>query len=191
MDLQKINNLLEKFYNGATTLEEELFLTEFFLEYEVPEELQVDKELFLYTYNQKQQECLDTNFETKFFDKIEKKSSKIRKIRWITAAASIIIILTLFFNLKPAYMYDTYDNPQLAYIEAKKILLKVSQKLNKGTNQIVKLKSFSKGIEQGSKLKKFNKNLRKTIPLRNFSYGIGQVAKISSLNKAKEKISKK
>ena len=46
MELKVIKDLLEKYYDGATSIEEEQIIKEYFLENDVPPELSVDKELF-------------------------------------------------------------------------------------------------------------------------------------------------
>ena len=45
--IEKVRKILERFYQGETTLEEERWLQDYFSSATVPEELMADKELFM------------------------------------------------------------------------------------------------------------------------------------------------
>ena len=49
MELNKIKQLLGKYYEGITSVEEDQFLKDYFQNDSVPAELEADRELFSYT----------------------------------------------------------------------------------------------------------------------------------------------
>ncbi|MCK4465557.1 MAG: pyruvate ferredoxin oxidoreductase, partial [Bacteroidales bacterium] len=70
MDLQKIEKLLQKYYNGETSLEEEEVLRTFFSSRDVPDHLEAEKELFSYYYSQSRDEAANPGLEEKILDAI-------------------------------------------------------------------------------------------------------------------------
>jgi hypothetical protein len=169
MDLKKIEILLQRFYNGESTLEEESFLREFFSDRDnVPENLRAEQEHFMIYRDAMDAESPSDDFFNRLEDLIDDQSDKeIRLTRRrrlyqvFSIAASIILFVGIYITVvnirapKPeTVIADTYKNPQLAYEETQKVLLYVSEKLNQGTGQ---LKNFSKLNEPVEQLKSFKK----------------------------------
>ncbi len=153
MELKKIKPLLVKYYDGSTSVEEEVLLKAFFEQKDIPDYLKPDKEMFLFYASEKEEEYLP-DFEKDILQAIEyEKESKESKIRhfpkylyWVSSvAASLLIVLSLYFYQKSPSLEDTYDNPELAYLETKKVLYSVSSKLNKGTLTVDE--NFSKIVD--------------------------------------------
>lgn len=149
MDANKIKSLLDLYYEGVTSPEEEKILYNYFRQNNIPEELQSEKEVFLKLY------CLSENdftevpegFEKKIDTLIDTLASKEKKktTLWKKAAgiaASIVIILSvgvfLHQDKNERILADTYETPEEAYEETEKELLLVSLKLNKGFGQLEK-----------------------------------------------------
>jgi hypothetical protein len=108
MDYKYIKQLLDRYWKGVTTLEEEEILRAFFSQEDVPAELKPYQTLFTYEQNEKKEDVLDDDFDQKIISIIEmekKEGYKVRKphILSITqslkplfkAAAVVAIFLTL------------------------------------------------------------------------------------------------
>jgi len=189
-DLKQIEELLEKYYYGETSLDEEKKLQWYFQTHDVPLHLKPDAELFRSNYKRStEDEATDlTEKLSKLIDEQDKKSRFIlplRSVRWISGiAASIVILLSLWIGLgrdslhSHAKFKDTFSDPKLAYQETRKTLLMVSEKLNAGTKE----------LEQ---LKKYNQSMNKLEPILSFGPGIQGLGKMSKFNEATELITKK
>ena len=162
MKSKEIKALLDKYYKGETTLDEEQLLRKYFLENtDVPWELVVEKEQFIMYDKAANKQVPFDDFEEKLEKLID--DQKVRHpvfrstrfwIRVTGVAASILIVFSVYNSLKyfinkPEDM-GTFDDPVMAYEETKKALYYVSTKFNRGTE---KLTNVSK-LEEGSKMLK-------------------------------------
>jgi len=185
MNLQKIEQLLEKYDRGESTLEEENQLKEFFLNGDYPEILKGRKDLFSYYELSKKEEIPSLDFDEKILSAITKEKvtpfGKRRQFFYITAiAASIVILFGIYFRygISGSSLKDTYDDPRLAYAETKKILLRVSANINTGVNEMKNIKHFNTGL---SELNKFSA----------FQTGLSSLERVSILDKTKEILTSK
>ena len=186
MKLQEIERVLEKYYRGETSLEEEKMLKAFFAGTEVRAHLQADKELFKGFSAEKELDLQDVNFDSLVMRKVRGKESLIFRLaakrRWLYAtagtAAAILILLAIVIRFEPVpkRFTDTYTNPETAYREAKKVLLFVSAQLNRGTHELQPISAYSDGMGELNSLKTFDD-------------GINSLEKINKYNKI-EKIVK-
>lgn len=130
MDYKYINQLLERYWRGETTLEEEDILRAFFSQDDIPGELRRYKSLFSYEATEAKQDVLGEDFDEKLFAAIaEHKPVKARVITMaqrlkplFKAAAMVAILLTLGnamqvpfskSNQDPISNYDGYYKPEL------------------------------------------------------------------------------
>lgn len=111
-DIEKIKSLLEAYYDGATTIEQEKLLCDFFTSTtKIPAELECDKQIFnsLYSTNINKFKIPD-NLENKLISHIDnlKNAEQNNRKKWIipftiiSVAACIILLLTLgvkFINI--------------------------------------------------------------------------------------------
>ncbi|MEA3317290.1 MAG: hypothetical protein U9R54_04980 [Bacteroidota bacterium] len=168
----EIKKLLDKYYNGKSSKEEEIILSDFFCNKEVPEELFPDKELFLFLKTQKDKTSDDIpDLSNKIWENIKshEKKKKITLKRNFSilsgVAAGIVVIIFSYFMLNnnkiiPNKNYtfnDTYSDPELAYKETKQALLYISKKFNKGTKQLEAIEIFNDGIKQLEPINQYNK----------------------------------
>jgi len=119
MNTHDIEILIEKYENAETTLKEESILKEYFQKDIVPVHLTMYKELFNY-YS----ECSTETSTSPIM--IEPRT---RKLRWLSIAASIMLLVT--------YTYKTVDNNiQLNkdYETTTKAFQLIGSSLNKGSN---------------------------------------------------------
>ena len=103
MDYKYINQLLNKYWEGATTLEEENILRSFFSQKDVPGSLIQFRPLFVYEQEDKEQNVLDEQFDAQLLAMVGEdapvKAQKITLTRRLMplfkAAAMVAIVLTL------------------------------------------------------------------------------------------------
>lgn len=145
MEINEIKALLEQYYDGVIEDEEEQKLIEYFNSDYVHPDLIVEKDIFnrlhqsdIISESTSLGEKLRTNVLVSDKD-VESRKQKSKIFIFVTAIAACI---TLFLYIGNVYqnnnvdatveLIDTYDDPQKAYIEAEKALLKVSVNYNKG-----------------------------------------------------------
>ena len=177
MNSHRIENLLEKYFDGNTSLEEEKILKDFFQGDTIPPHLVSLKETFNYFSEEKDKDELDDSFDQKVLSKIDhfendhKRQSRRRFIYYVSGiAASILIIISIFTNFDPfsSKLKDTFDNPQLAYEETRKALMLVSGTLNKGVQPVEKMAKFDDGLEQMSKIQSLGTGMEEFEKLTKF-----------------------
>ena len=155
MDYKKIKILLEKYWNCETTLEEEAFLREHLSSKDIPEDLKEISALFHY-YKSQSEIKVSNGFEDKVLHQIESKENKGKRkylhLYYKVAAATILILFFVTIHQRfiavrekaTVLVQDTFDDPQKALEETKKALLLVSEKWNKGKDNIIRLSEFNK-----------------------------------------------
>lgn len=179
MNLQEIERLLEKYFEGESTLSEEEQLRKFFASGRIPEQWNDLARYFNYLDQQKDLVITDPDFDEKIMANVKGNIlgviTDIHRpwIYWIVgAAASILILVAVFVKFDPfsRKFDDTFKDPQVAYMEAKKILLYVSGKFNQGTrnlepvsvlqaglNEMKPVSAYSKAVNNMSKLNEVEK----------------------------------
>lgn len=180
MNSQEINRLLEKYYNGETSLAEERQLREYFSTREVPAELEAEQAQFAWLAEESGREPAPNDIDRRVIREISGGDSFLGRIlerrQWFYAtaglAATALILIAIFirFDPFPKKIQDTYSDPEVAYNEAKKVLLFVSGQLNKGTEKLQPIAAYDNGLSQlqavgalndgmnaVEKIKKFNK----------------------------------
>ena len=143
MNTEEIKKLLEKYYEAATTPEEERTLKNFFSGGPVPDELKPDKEIFLYYLDASEMPEPSAGFEDKIISSALRRNSflswsrtgRIPLIMGI-AAGLLILVASYFFLIRNKEPRDTYSDPRIAYAETMKVLYDISVSLNEGTNAL-------------------------------------------------------
>lgn len=138
MVLNNIENLLEKYENGETSLKEEQVLKNYFTSDTVAPHLEMYKPMFTYfLVNQQEQFTKDVPLKTK----------SIFDYKWISVAAVAVLMLGIYFGKSFNNTNDlgTYNDPQLAFNEVSKSLEMISQSFNKGTSTVGYLNEVNKG----------------------------------------------
>ncbi len=167
MERENIKTLLERFYAGETSREEEVFLQKFFSQPDVPEELYAEKEHFLLLMQWQSESPLDESFDAKVMRKIgapHKPESHF--IGWYAlagVAASILLVLALWVgNMqdKRSALSGTTGNPALAYMQVRTALEMVSGNLNAGLRPAkIATREFSMPLIKAGKIKILNTSL--------------------------------
>ena len=140
MELKLVEQLLEKYFQGETTIAEEKQLKAYFSSNDVAPHLAKYQSLFGYFETQK---------ETQFEQKLPLQPRKQNNVKWIGIAASFVVL----FGLATFYYYPsepkqedlgTYDNPEEAFIATQKALQMVSEQVNIGMESVVYLEEYEK-----------------------------------------------
>lgn len=155
MDYKYIEQLLERYWQCETSLEEEQILRAFFGQEDIPAHLLQYKSLFVYQQVQKNEVKLGNDFDTKILAMVEKPVVKACRLTPMSrfmplfkAAAAVALIFTLgnvaqysfFMEDNLDYNYDTYkdtyDDPQMAYKQISSALMMVSEGINKSQDRL-------------------------------------------------------
>jgi hypothetical protein len=170
MNTSEIEVLLERFFEGNTSLGEEKILRDFFNGERVPDHLKMHKPLFTYFNDEAIEEISNRDFEqklTSLINEIPVESPVVRKLqarsRFIfisSIAAGFLLLIGLFFTLKN----DVYEgklaqtehtSPEIAYAEASEALMMVSGNLNNGLKHVERLTMVGKAMNNMQRFNKF------------------------------------
>lgn len=118
MDYKYINQLLERYWAGETSLEEEQILRSFFSQPNVPEELKQYRCLFIYEQTEPATDVLGDDFDEQLMSIIDRPRPVKARVLTIgqrfaplfKAAAVVAIILTLSNAAQSSFRDDDYTN---------------------------------------------------------------------------------
>lgn len=158
MVLDKIEQLLKKYDNGETSLQEEQQLKHYFTQETVAPHLEVYKSMFQY-FLQTQQEQFTKDVPLK-----PRKTFTLYK--WISVAAVAVIMLGVYTQVGNSRSFsDLSDEELYAYNQTKKVFNLVSSKLNQGSENMNALNlvssNFTKGAESIVYISEFSKTTNK------------------------------
>lgn len=188
-DLKNIEALLEKYYRGETSTAEEGLLRVFFAAGDVPDHLAADAELFGF-FRVQQEGGLPGDLQNRLEGMIDQKTARSIPVfsqwrnYWISGAAAVILVLLALFmdsqiKKRPSLQVtgDTYEDPYLAYAEAKRVLYFVSDKMNTGRKPLQNIEKLESG-------KQFMQ------PVFSIGTGLQKLEYFSTIEKTKKLISK-
>jgi hypothetical protein len=160
MEYQEIEEILNKYLEGESTLEEETKLKEYFSQAGLPEEHREMQELFHYFAHANHEAVPNFDVSAELNSLVEKEWKKEtrnhfrRIVAWVGSAAAVLVLTFGIFqytNKPEVVIKDTYKDPKLAYAETKKALLLVSRTMNRSTTS---LKYLSKVDQSFNHMKK-------------------------------------
>ena len=177
MESQKINILLQKYFDAETTIDEENELITYFTSGEVDENLKMYVPMFSGMKELSADEDSALGEDLMNFILESEHKEKLR-YRWMwqivtgVAASVILVMLAVNFYGSQNQWKDTFSDPKQAYSEASKTLDFVAGKYNKGLAQLRPIgriesatdpyysgmKKLNKGFEQ---MKNLNEKLKK------------------------------
>ena len=144
MDSKHIEELLEKYWNAETTLEQEEELRVFFQSSNIPENLSETATLFRYFENEKSRK-LNEKFDADVTKQLQQRQGgKIVPMtdwfRMARVAAGIIVVVAAIFLIgkgvrKNQEIPDTQSDPKLAFEETKKALMMISKNFHKAQKE--------------------------------------------------------
>jgi hypothetical protein len=162
MNTSEIEVLLEKYYEGTTSLQEEKVLRDFFQHKFVPAHLESHQKIFGYFSEERRQELNLPDFDQKITKKLDNQYIDTPVIRiqqhknrfvFITGiAAGILILVGLFFTLKQDLLRKETPvqftiNQEINFAVANEALLIVSSNLNAGLRQADRLQVVDKAMK--------------------------------------------
>lgn len=150
MDYINVKLLLEKYWDGETSLQEETTLREYFNQSEVADDLKGIQPMFQYFQQEKTHRIENDNFDDAVLAQLETRTirplrTRTRVVRMISRVAAVALIaVCAYFAYDQFYASakapevltyeDLTDEEKLAYEQTKAALAYVSLKLNQGTN---------------------------------------------------------
>jgi hypothetical protein len=164
MDSKQLEQLLEKYWNCETSLEEEKQLREYFRG-SVPENLKDTADLFRYFEAQQSQSVEGTDFDAVIRKKIKQQQPQGKSVSMVfnfaRIAAGLLVVITATYFVRqevrkayPPEIVDTYSDPKLALEETKKALMMISKGFNKAQKEAGKMKAFNEAEEKLQKQEK-------------------------------------
>ncbi|PIB27803.1 hypothetical protein [Maribacter sp. 4G9] len=144
MELDKVENLLEKYFDGASTVAEEESLREYFSRENIPAHLEQYAPMFQYFTVAKEERY------TKKLALIQKPKGMVRNLyKWASVAAVTVFTIGLYFynsTSEPVSLADEYTPEEIA--SAQEALALLAFNFNKGTEQLYHLEEFERNTNK-------------------------------------------
>ncbi|MET6992010.1 hypothetical protein [Sediminicola arcticus] len=128
MELDKINMLMEKYFEATTTVAEEEVLRNYFLNEKVAPHLEQYTPLFQFFSRAK---------EERFTKQVPLKPRK-QPYRWLSVAAVAVLVFGIYFGRS----YQEKREAEFAYQQTKKALTLLASNFSRGTEKVAYLKEF-------------------------------------------------
>lgn len=151
MELNKIENILEKYFQGETSIAEENELKDYFSSSNVAQHLKQYQPIFGYFSQVKEQKSTQELESLARTGEAIPLQTKKRNVAWLSIAASAVVLLgigTYFYiseNTTPIVAQSelgTYDNPEKAFAETQKALALLSNNVNVGIESVQYIKEY-------------------------------------------------
>jgi len=144
MKTEGITRLLEKYYKGESSEDEELILRRFFDSEDIADEFATEKIMFRFYSDHAEVPEPSEGFEQRIISAIDSEEDKSgfkhqrnRRLVYSGIAAGLLILIgSYLFFINKYEPGDTFSNTEIAYAETMKILYSVSSKLNQGTESL-------------------------------------------------------
>jgi len=211
MKNNRIEILLEKFFEGETSVHDEKILKEFFIQNDIPDNLKKHQALFRYYHN----ESLKTTDipykelkDIKHYSTQKHKKSNFSKYYLFTGVAASLVILISVFWLKNSFKPFSFissqinkeiENPEEFYKQTFDAFLMVSEKINSGLKPARKIKTINEGLEKTKDMQLLSKafqdagafgyfytGIQKTKPLNTFDIAYTKAGTINKFNNYKK-----
>jgi hypothetical protein len=152
MELNNIELLIEKYFQGETSIAEENELRTYFSSLNVAQHLEQYKPLFGY---------LSLAADQKFAQEIPllaahmfQDHDKKRNVAWLSIAASVVVLMGIgtyvYYNYEDANSNQdlgTYDDPEVAFRQTQKALALLSNNVNVGIESVQYIKEYQESKE--------------------------------------------
>lgn len=134
MALDRIENLIDKYFEGETSIAEENELKVYFSSTDVAQHLKQYQTIYGYFSQAKEQQ---------FTQEIPLQTKKRNVVLWLSIAASVVVMLgvgtMMYFNNDKEEQFvacSPEDNPELALQQTEKALALISEHLNTGIESV-------------------------------------------------------
>ncbi len=157
MDSKRIEELLAKYWECETSLEEEKELRAFFQSTQIPEKFKESASLFQYFEAQRKISLNDVAFDAAVIKQTHLKKSKSVSLFYnsmrIAAGIAVLMVAVWFVRTEirettSPEQVDTYDDPKLAFEETKKALLMISKSFGSAEQQAKKINLFNEAQKE-------------------------------------------
>ena len=138
MELGKIEKLLDKYFEAATTVAEENMLRDYFNNQEVAPHLEKYAPLFSYLSHAK---------EERFTKQVPLKP-RTYYYRWISVAAAVILGIGIYFGPETYRDYQEQREAEFVYNETRKALSLLASNLERGTEKVAYLNEFEQAKQK-------------------------------------------
>ena len=170
MNIKEIEQLLELYYEGNTTLAEEKLLKQFFSGDDVPEHFRLHQQMFRFftaettlTLNDEQQNKVLMRRIEQYREETSTISlvpGKRRLYYFSGIAAGLLILIGLVFTIRNEVGRRHHDelantSNEFAYAQTKEALLMVSVGLNTGLDAVQRFKTLNNAMEKIQRINKF------------------------------------
>lgn len=150
MALDRIEKLLEKYFEAETTIAEEKDLKDYFASSDVAQHLDQYKPIFGYATQAKQEQFsfAPFGFEPRASATIPLNTKKRKSVVWLSIAAFVAVLLSVglftfnHYNQPVSEDLGTYDDPEVAFRETQKALALISKSVNKGIESMEYLNEY-------------------------------------------------
>ncbi|RTE53123.1 hypothetical protein EHW67_13160 [Arenibacter aquaticus] len=140
MELDRIEKLLEKYFDASATVAEEKIIRDYFLNEDIPAHLQRYAPMFKYFSNAK---------EERFTKRLPLRPGNRSYWKGISVAAVVVLVFGIYFGRS----YQERKKAEYAYQETKKALSLLALNLERGTEKVAYLREFEE-----TKQKIYNNN---------------------------------
>jgi hypothetical protein len=137
MELANIEKLVEKYLNAETSLQEETTLKNYFTEGNVAPHLQEYASMFTYFATIKDETYTKTI-------RLEPKKSKKRNLKWLSVAASVVLLFSVFIGKQEYQKYQA----EKKFEQVKKALGMISTNLQKGEQAVAHLYTYENAVNK-------------------------------------------
>ncbi len=146
MELQRIEQLLDAYFEGETSLAEEKILKEYFKRGEVAPHLEVYRDMFAYFETSKQ----ETTNVAPVFEKDEKRGIAHSMRNWYSIAALVVVALGVTFFLQQNNNITQQEEKEalMAYEQTKEALNFFSHHFNQSATNLTHVKEFGKSTNK-------------------------------------------
>jgi hypothetical protein len=141
MELANIEKLVDKYLDATTTLQEEAILKNYFTGGSVAKHLQEYAYLFNYFATAREETFTKTII-------LEPKKSKKRNLTWFSVAASVALLVSLFFGKQQYDKNKQRKEAQKIYAQVSKGLGLLSKNLKKGEQALAVLYTYENTINK-------------------------------------------
>ena len=170
MNIKEIEDLLNKYYEGETSLQDENRLKDFFIKEDVPGHLKSHRAMFLFFASEAGLSLEEKKQEESLMRRIGQYKAEAyrahahpgkRKLYYLSGiAAGLFLLISLVFVIKNEFKHKPSaflksSSPDIAYIQTRQALLIVSVGLNTGIDAARRLNTLDKAVEQIQLVDKF------------------------------------
>jgi hypothetical protein len=154
MESTKIENLINRWLEGQTSLEEEQLLREYFVKEQVAPELEMYRPMFR-SFSAAAREGTDKEIA------LPQPGLRIKPF-WYSVAALIVVAFTVGSIVTSGNGLSSEEEEALAALkQTKEVMLLMSSNLNKGTENVALLDAFRKGSSSLRHIDQFNETTNK------------------------------